>query len=213
MMTAARTERPAWLDDPEALRARLLAAGGSLDAQGWLAGDEGHERLGEASLRTPAAVLVGLVARPVGPHVVLTQRTAHLKDHAGQISLPGGRMEVEDAGPAAAALREAQEEIGLAPEKVALLGGLRHYDTITGYRIHPVVGWIEPPVDYAPDPFEVAEVFEVPLAFALDPKNHRRDSYVRNDERRNFYVIPYQDRYIWGATAGILVNFARLLTG
>jgi 8-oxo-dGTP pyrophosphatase MutT (NUDIX family) len=145
--------------------------------------------------------------------VILTQRTAHLKDHAGQISLPGGRIEDEDEGPAAAALREALEEIGLAPDKVELLGGLRHYDTITGFRIHPVVGWIEPPVEFAPDPFEVAEVFEVPLGFALDPANHRRDSYVRNGEQRHFYVVPYQDRYIWGATAGILVNLARLLAG
>jgi 8-oxo-dGTP pyrophosphatase MutT (NUDIX family) len=198
--------------DRLALRRRLQAAGGRLDARGWLTGDEGHERAHAPEARTPAAVLVGLVAREDGPHIVLTQRTAHLRDHAGQISLPGGRIEAEDEGPAAAALREAFEEIGLAPEKVELLGGLRHYDTITGFRIHPIVGWIEPPVSFAPDPFEVAEVFELPLRFALDPTNHRRDSYVRNGERRHFYVLPYQDRYIWGATAGILVNFARLLT-
>jgi 8-oxo-dGTP pyrophosphatase MutT (NUDIX family) len=207
---------PAALDallDREALRRRLESAGGRLDEHGWLSGDEGHERALAPEARTPAAVLIGLVARPQGPQVILTQRTAHLKDHAGQISLPGGRIEDEDEGPAAAALREALEEIGLAPDKVELLGGLRHYDTITGFRIHPVVGWIEPPVEFAPDPFEVAEVFEVPLGFALDPANHRRDSYVRNGEQRHFYVVPYQDRYIWGATAGILVNFSRLLTG
>jgi 8-oxo-dGTP pyrophosphatase MutT (NUDIX family) len=199
--------------DREALRLRLVGAGGRLDEHGWLSGDEGHERAHAPEARTPAAVLIGLVARPQGPQVILTQRTAHLKDHAGQISLPGGRMEAEDEGPAAAALREASEEIGLAPDKVELLGGLRHYDTITGFRIHPVVGWIDPPVALAPDPFEVAEVFEVPLRFALDPTNHRRDSYVRNGQQRHFYVVPYQDRYIWGATAGILVNFSRLLTG
>jgi 8-oxo-dGTP pyrophosphatase MutT (NUDIX family) len=201
------------LPDRDSLRRRLEAAGGGLDAQGWLTGDEGHERREAPEAPTPAAVLLGLVARPDGPHIVLTQRTAHLKDHAGQISLPGGRMEAEDDGPAAAALREAFEEIGLAPGKVELLGGLRHYDTITGFRIHPIVGWIEPPVAFAPDPFEVAEVFEVPLGFTLDPANHRRDSYVRNGQRRHFYVLPYRNRYIWGATAGILVNFARLLTG
>ena len=156
-------------------------------------------------------MLLGIVARPDEPHLILTQRTAHLRDHAGQISLPGGRIEA-DEGPAAAALREALEEVGLAPGKVELLGGLRHYDTITGFRIHPIVGWIEPPLEYTPDPFEVAEVFELPLSFALDAANHRRDSYERNGERRHFYVLPYQDRYIWGATAGILVNFARLLT-
>src|SRR5918997_351050 len=97
----------------------------------------------------------------------------------------GGRP----SGPGAAALREASEEIGLPPEKVELLGGLRHYDTVTGFRIHPVVGWIEPPVELAPDPFEVAEAFELPLAFVLDPGNHRRDSYERNGERRRFYVL------------------------
>ena len=194
--------------DREVLRERLRLAGGALDGQGWLAGDEGHER--RTDLRRPAAVLLGLVARPSEPHIILTQRTAHLRDHAGQISLPGGRLEPEDSGPAEAALREAFEEIGLAPGKVEVLGGLRHYDTVTGFRIHPVVGWIEPPVALTLDPYEVAEVFELPLSFVLDPRNHRRDSYDRNGERRHFYVLPYQERYIWGATAGILVNFARL---
>jgi 8-oxo-dGTP pyrophosphatase MutT (NUDIX family) len=195
--------------DREALRARLHRAGGDIDREGWLLGDEGHDRA--AGERRPAAVLLGLVDRSDGPCIILTQRTAHLRDHAGQISLPGGRMEPEDAGPADAALREALEEIGLAPAKVELLGGLRHYDTITGFRIHPVVGWIEPPVALRPDPYEVAEVFELPLSFALDPANHRRDSYDRNGVRRHFYVLPFENRYIWGATAGILVNFARLL--
>jgi len=196
----------------EAVRRRVQEAGGRLDAHGWLSGDEGHERAHAPDARTPAAVLLGLVPRDGGPNVILTQRTAHLSAHAGQISLPGGRLEAEE-GPADAALRETFEEIGIAPERIELLGGLRHYDTITGFRIHPVVGWIEPPVAFAPDPFEVEEVFELPLGFALDPANHRRDSYLRNGERRHFYVLPYRDRYIWGATAGILVNFARLLTG
>lgn len=195
----------------ESLRRRLEAAGGNIDGRGWLVGDEGHERAPGAGSRTAAAVLLALVGHPEGPRVILTQRTAHLRDHAGQISLPGGRLEPEDAGPADAALREAFEEIGLPPGRVELLGGLRHYDTITGFRIHPVVGWVEPPVRLTPDPFEVADVFELPLDFALDPANHRRDSYLRNGEQRHFYVLPYQDRYIWGATAGILVNFARLL--
>ena len=92
-----------------------------------------------------------------------------------------------------------------------MLGELRPYDTVTGFRIHPVVGWIEPPERFTPDPFEVAEVFELPLGFVLDPANHRRDSYERNGARRHFYVLPYRGRYIWGATAGILVNFARVL--
>ena len=199
----------AGIRDRAALRARLHRAGGDIDREGWLLGDEGHDRApGE---RRAAAVLLGLVDRPSGPSIILTQRTAPLRDHTGQISLPGGRLEPEDAGPAEAALREAQEEIGLDPQRVDLLGGLRHYDTVTGFRIHPVVGWIEPPVALRPDPHEVAEVFELPLSFALDPANHRRDSYDRNGLRRHFYVLPFEDRYIWGATAGILVNFARLL--
>jgi len=196
-------------DEREALRKRLLSSGGELDAAGWLSGDEGHEV--REGLRTPAAVLVGLVARPDEPYIILTQRTAHLRDHAGQISLPGGRIERDDAGPAAAALREALEEIGLDPNRVELLGGLRHYDTITGFRIHPIVGWIEPPVELTLDPFEVADAFELPMSFVMDPLNHRRESHERNGERRHYYVLPYQGRHIWGATAGILVNFARLL--
>jgi 8-oxo-dGTP pyrophosphatase MutT (NUDIX family) len=201
--------RTAEIRDREALRARLHRAGGDIDLDGWLLGDEGHDRAtGE---RRMAAVLLGLVDRAGGPSIILTQRTAHLRDHAGQISLPGGRMEPVDGGPADAALREAQEEIGLAPCQVELLGGLRHYDTITGFRIHPVVGWIEPPMTLQPDPYEVAEVFELPLGFVLDVANHRRESVERDGVRRHFYVLPYQNRYIWGATAGILVNFARLL--
>jgi 8-oxo-dGTP pyrophosphatase MutT (NUDIX family) len=209
--------RSGWLpvaESREALRARLRDAGGAIDGQGWLLGDEGHDDRVDAVGRTPAAVLIALVARPEeGLQVVLTQRTAHLRDHAGQISLPGGRLEPGDDGPAAAALREAHEEIGLVPEQVELLGGLRPYDTVTGFRVHPVVGWVEPPVTYAPDPFEVAEVFELPLGFALDAANHRRESAERGGVRRHFYVLPFRDRYIWGATAGILVNFARLLSG
>jgi 8-oxo-dGTP pyrophosphatase MutT (NUDIX family) len=207
---------PAALDallDREALRRRLESAGGRLDEHGWLSGDEGHERALAPEARTPAAVLIGLVARPQGPQVILTQRTAHLKDHAGQISLPGGRIEDEDEGPAAAALREALEEIGLAPDKVELLGGLRHYDTITGFRIHPVVGWIEPPVEFAPDPFEVAEVFEVPLEFFLKPGAVRKETRQFQGTQRFFYVFPYEHRYIWGATAGMLVNLVDVLNG
>jgi 8-oxo-dGTP pyrophosphatase MutT (NUDIX family) len=158
-------------------------------------------------------VLIGLVARPAGPAILLTRRSDLLKDHAGQISFPGGRIEAGDAGPVAAALREAHEEIGLAPARVEVLGRLEPYDTGTGFRIHPVVGWIEPPIELAADPLEVAELFELPLAFALDPANHRRDSHERNGTRRHFYVLPFEQRRIWGATAAILVNLARRLGG
>lgn len=202
--------------------ARPRVSGAAID-RGWLAdrlrreeplapiaGDQGHEQPWRDPA-VPAAVLLGLVAHAQGPTILLTQRTAHLRDHAGQISFPGGRIEPGDRGPTEAALREASEEIGLDPACVTILGDLDLYRTITGFIIHPVVGWIDPPVALAADPHEVAEVFEVPLAFVLDAANHRRDSYERDGQRRHFYVLPYQDRYIWGATAGILVNFARRL--
>jgi 8-oxo-dGTP pyrophosphatase MutT (NUDIX family) len=156
-------------------------------------------------------VLIGMVARLTGPSVLLTQRTEHLRDHAGQISFPGGRIEPQDASVAAAALREAHEEIGLDPGKVDVLGALATYETVTGFRIHPVIGWIEPPLDLMPDPFEVAEVFEVPLAYVLDTANHCRQSYRRGALTRTYYVLPYEGRFIWGATAGILVNLSSLL--
>ena len=162
--------------------------------------------------RIPAAVLIALVARPDGPHVILTERAGHLRDHAAEISLPGGRLEPQDAGsPEAAALREAFEEIGLRGGQIEILGSLRPYDTISGFRVHPVVGWIEPPVTLRSDPLEVADVFEVPLAFLTDPAHHHRDSLVVEGITRSFYVLPYPGRYIWGATAGILVDFARHL--
>ncbi len=177
-------------------------------SQGEICGDEAAP----ASPRLPAAVLIGLVDRMDGPTVLLTKRTDHLKDHAGQICFPGGRIEPEDATIEAAALREAEEEIGLDPKKVDLIQRLAPYDTTTGFRIHPVVGWIEPPFDITPDDFEVAEIFELPLSFILDPANHQRQSHIRNNQRRSYYVLPYQGRFIWGATAGMLVNFSRLLT-
>jgi 8-oxo-dGTP pyrophosphatase MutT (NUDIX family) len=159
----------------------------------------------------PAAVLVGLLAHPGGPHVILTERAAHLRDHAAEISLPGGRIEAGDEGPAAAALREAFEEIGLAPERVELLGCLPVYKTVTGFRVFPFVGWIEPPVEFVLETHEVAAVFQVPLSFVLDPANHRRESMVRHGELHTYYVLPYPGYRIWGATAGILVRLARVL--
>lgn len=162
-------------------------------------------------LGVPAAVLVGLVARREGPAIILTRRTEHLCNHAGQISFPGGRIEACDAGPAAAALREAYEEIGLAPGRVELLGCLLPHTTVTGFRVYPFVGWIEGVGRLALDRYEVAEVFEVPLDHVLDPRNHQRDSLVVDGVRHEFYVIPYAGRRIWGATAEMLVGLARVL--
>ena len=162
---------------------------------------------------TPAAVLVPLVDRTPEMTILLTQRTAHLHDHAGQISFPGGRIEPSDPDPEHAALREAFEEVGLPPEHVAPVGRLDDYETRTGFIIHPVVGFVQPPFPLKPDPFEVADIFEVPLSFVLERKNHRIERRVYKGFERQFYVLPYQDRYIWGATAGMLVNLCDVLVG
>lgn len=174
-------------------------------------GDDDHERLRPPGLPRPAAVLVGLVERADGPFLLLTTRAAHLRVHAGQVSFPGGRMEQGDLDPAAAALREAQEEVGLPPENVRILGGLAPYDTVTGFRIHPVVGWITPPAAWLPDPVEVADVFEMPLGFVLNLANHQRERRMRNGRMREYWAMPWNGRHVWGATAGIIVNFARVL--
>ena len=159
----------------------------------------------------PAAVLVPLVDHAAGMSVLLTQRTAHLSAHAGQISFPGGRIEEEDATPIAAALRETHEEVGLPPERVDVIGRLDTYVTGTGFEITPIVGLVTPPVALAIDAFEVAEAFEVPLAFILDRRNHQRIERESAGQRRCFFVLPYEGRNIWGATAGILVNLAEVL--
>ena len=160
----------------------------------------------------PAGVLVPLIDRPQGVTVLLTQRTAHLQKHAGQISFPGGGWEPGDPDLVATALRETEEEIGLPAAQVEVLGQLATYETSTAYGVAPVVGWIEPPFTLKVDPFEVAEAFEVPLAFILDRSNHKRESATRDGRQRFFYVLPYEDRYIWGATAGMLVNLSDALS-
>lgn len=167
-----------------------------------------------ANALIPAAVLVPLVRRENGMTVLLTQRTAHLANHGGQISFPGGRMEAEDVDAVAAALRETQEEIGLDREKVDVLGQLDDYVTVTGFQVTPVVGLIDPPLTLIPDPFEVQEVFEVPLSFVLDPGNHQRHSRLTpSGDTRYFYAMPFGNRYIWGATAAMLVNLYEALGG
>ncbi|MFI4947956.1 MAG: CoA pyrophosphatase [Alphaproteobacteria bacterium] len=159
----------------------------------------------------PAAVLVPLVEHASGMTVLLTQRTAHLSAHAGQISFPGGRIEEDDPDAVAAALRETEEEVGLPRNRVSVVGRLDTYITGTGFEITPIVGIVAPPFALAIDPYEVAEAFEVPLAFILDSSNHQRIERAVGALRRCFFVLPYEGRNIWGATAGILVNLAEVL--
>jgi 8-oxo-dGTP pyrophosphatase MutT (NUDIX family) len=161
---------------------------------------------------TPAAVLVPLIDRG-RLTVLLTQRTLHLDAHAGQISFPGGRVEPADPDHVAAALRETEEEVGITADRVEVIGRLDDYITGTGFRVVPVVGVVRPPFLVKPDPFEVADVFEVPLDFVLDPANHEQHSRIVNGIERRYYVLPFEGRYIWGATAGMLINLYEVLRG
>jgi len=151
-----------------------------------------------------AAVLVPVVARDPEATVILTERMPHLSAHAGQIAFPGGKIDADDVGPAAAALREAEEEIGLDRSRIEIVGYLDPYLSRTGYRIVPVVGRIEPGYSLKINRGEVANVFEVPLAFLLDPANHRRASRAFLGRERYFYEMPFGEHYIWGVTAGII---------
>lgn len=167
--------------------------------------------LSEVGHLVDAAVLVPLIRREEGPHLLLTRRTMSLSAHAGQIAFPGGRVEAWDASPTAAALREAEEEIGLPPEAVEVIGRLDTYITRTGYRVTPVVGLSDPPECLEANPHEVSEIFEVPLAFLLDPEVREVHTRRYDGRDRHYYAFPYGDYYIWGATAGMLVNLMELL--
>lgn len=176
----------------------VLAARGAKDA-------------GRGDVPTPAAVLVPLVAYEDELHILLTKRTSHLHDHPGQISFPGGRTDPEDITPEHTALREAQEEIGLPESHVEILGRLPHYLTITGYQVTPVVALVKPGCMYQPDPFEVAEIFEVPMSFLMNPHHHERRMWQSPEGARQFYAMPYENKFIWGATAGMLRNLYHFL--
>ncbi|UUX48527.1 CoA pyrophosphatase [Nisaea acidiphila] len=161
--------------------------------------------------RRPAAVLIPVVEREDGLTLLFTRRSDDLPVHPGQISFPGGRAEAEDAGPADTALRETEEEIGVHRRHVEVIGQLELYRTRTGFEITPVIGLLTPPFEMKADPMEVQEIFEVPLPFFLDRANHQRHSREWNNQMRSFYAMPYGDYYIWGATAGMLVNFVDVL--
>jgi 8-oxo-dGTP pyrophosphatase MutT (NUDIX family) len=160
---------------------------------------------------TKAAVLIPLVSREEGLSVLLTQRTDHLRDHAGQISFPGGRMDPQDLSPDDTALRESEEEIGLRRDRVEIIGHLPEYLTVSGYSVTPVVALVQAQAEYVLDEFEVADVFEVPLSFLLNPANHQIRIWQSAQGGRRFYSMPYQNRFIWGATAGMLRNLYHLL--
>lgn len=194
----------------DAIRARLHAAAGWTPE---FAGDGGRFTDREPA---GAAVLVPLVQREAGLNLLLTRRTDHLRDHAGQISFPGGRVEPEDAGPVATALRETEEEIGLARRHIEVIGQLPVYATVTAFQVTPVVALVEPGFTLSLDAFEVAEAFEVPLAFLMNPAHHRHHRFEFAGAERRFLSMPWQragrEYFIWGATAAMLRNLYRLLS-
>jgi len=196
---------------PKALRQRFAAP------PAWEPEMRGDGRLVERE-PSAASVLVPLVARGDALSVLLTRRTDHLRDHAGQISFPGGRAEDEDVDAVATALRETEEEVGLARRHIDVIGALPTYATVTNFVVTPVVALVEPGFVLEPDPFEVAEVFEVPLDFLMTPANHQRHSFEWQGGRREFWSMPWQAApdaaryFIWGATAAMLRNFYRFLS-
>lgn len=193
---------------PRIRRALAATPGGSSDF------DLGPEAPGRAPgpLR-PASVLVPLIERAGGLALILTRRAALLKHHPGQVAFPGGKEEPGDGSPLAAALREAHEEIGLRPDQVEVLGHFDLHETVTDFRVSPFVGLVAPDFEPVADPAEVDEVFEVPLAFAIDPANmqvHERDWH---GHRRRYYALPYGPHYVWGATARMLKTLADRMSG
>jgi 8-oxo-dGTP pyrophosphatase MutT (NUDIX family) len=190
--------------DADWLRHRFAGAGAPGQT---LYGDQGADAE-RAAARRAAAVLVPIIARPEALTVLLTRRTDHLRDHSGQVSFPGGRVEPHDEGAEATALRETREEVGLEPQRVEVLGRLSDYHTRTGYRITPVVGLVAPPFELRLDAHEVAAAFEVPLAFLLDPANHQRRAREYQGRLVHYYAMEWGGHTIWGATAGMLVNLS-----
>ena len=191
----------------EELRARLTAAVAALRDHAVVYGDEVLQVLDAPPV--PAAVLVPVVVGPV-PGILLTKRNAHLNKHAGQVSFPGGRIDAGET-PEQAALREADEEVGLAARDIEVLGRMADYVTGTGYRITPVLGLLPPGLELRPSPHEVEAVFEMPLTTLLDPTAPRRRKREQQGNLREFWEWPHPQHYIWGATAAILVHLAEML--
>ena len=199
--------------DPAVLSQKLWPADTGPDAASWRTRGDHDLNPGfqtDGPLRR-AAVLVPLVAHDHGTTILLTQRTAHLPAHAGQISFPGGACEAHDADSVMTALREAEEEISLAPDRVEVIGRLDTYITRTGFEVAPVVGLLTPPLTLHPDPDEVADIFEVPLEIILKPGLPQLHSRELLGKTRWFYAFPHEDRFIWGATAGMLLHLREVL--
>ena len=197
--------------EPEALRQRFV------NPPAWQP-DLLSDRLHLAASSRPAAVLMPIVQHARGTTMLLTRRTAQLKRHSGQVAFPGGRRDEGDASPVSTALREAQEEVGLDPARVEIIGQMPDYITGTGFCVTPVVGLIEPGFALSPDPDEVADVFEVPLEFLMNPRHHERRRILSDEGERDFFAMPWRspqtdvDYFIWGATAAMLRNLYRMLS-
>lgn len=195
--------------DPPLLSTSIAALASPSDFD--LNPDAFAEHTFSAKALKPAAVLVPVLPRPEGLSVILTQRTAHLPSHAGQIAFPGGKIDADDDGPCGAALREAFEEIGLEPSFAEPIGYLDIYRTVTDFAVTPVVAVVRPGFSLALNAHEVEDAFEVPFAFLMDAANHELHTRTYRGHERRYYAMPYGERYIWGATAGILMNMYRRL--
>jgi 8-oxo-dGTP pyrophosphatase MutT (NUDIX family) len=198
-----RNLRPFTAEDLRRLAAERLAAGAA-EAQGDHIHSPGYAEIVLSRATKPAAVLIPVIDRPGELSIVLTKRLDNLRSHSGQVAFPGGKIDEDDASPEAAALREAQEEVALDPALAEIIGRLPDYHTGSGYRIAPVLALVRPEARLVANPEEVDYVFEVPLAFLMDPANHRRGSRMFQGQERSYLEMPYGSHYIWGVTAGII---------